>query len=63
MDTIAKVASLAMDFEEIVEMDINPLRAFHKGGVSALDVKITINPIGNNPRAFRIPLCKLIIKW
>lgn len=43
MDTIAKVASLAMDFEEIVEMDINPLRAFHKG-VSALDVKITINP-------------------
>ncbi|NLZ27609.1 MAG: CoA-binding protein, partial [Firmicutes bacterium] len=43
MDTIARVASLAMDFEEIVEMDINPLRAFEKG-VSALDIKITINP-------------------
>lgn len=43
IDTIARVAKLVQDFDEIVELDINPLRAFPEG-VSALDVKITINP-------------------
>ncbi len=43
IDAIARVAKLAEDFPEIVEMDINPIRAFRKG-VTALDIKITISP-------------------
>ncbi|MBN2228793.1 MAG: acetate--CoA ligase family protein [Candidatus Thorarchaeota archaeon] len=42
-DTILKISQLVTDFEEIVELDINPAFAYDKGkGVSAVDVKITI---------------------
>ncbi len=41
METIARVARLSLDFDNIVEMDINPVRV-HVRGVTALDVKITI---------------------
>lgn len=42
VDAIFRVARLATDFEEITEMDINPLRV-HNRGATALDVKITID--------------------
>jgi len=42
-DTILRISQLVTDFEEIVELDINPAFAYEKGkGVSAVDVKITI---------------------
>ena len=42
-DTILRISQLVCDFEDIVELDINPLFAYEKGkGVSAVDVKITI---------------------
>ncbi len=41
-ETIMKVALLVQDFKEIVELDINPLRAYPDGAL-ALDVKITIS--------------------
>ncbi|KXH73946.1 MAG: acyl-CoA synthetase [Candidatus Thorarchaeota archaeon SMTZ-45] len=42
-DTILKISQLVTDFEEIVELDINPAFAYEKGnGVTAVDVKITI---------------------
>ncbi|MFW9918216.1 MAG: acetate--CoA ligase alpha subunit [Candidatus Thorarchaeota archaeon] len=42
-DTILRISQLVSDFEEIVELDINPAFAYEKGkGVSAVDVKITI---------------------
>ncbi len=42
-DTILKISQLVTDFQEIVELDINPAFAYEKGkGVSAVDVKITI---------------------
>jgi len=40
-DTILRVARLVQDFDEITEMDINPVRV-HTKGSTALDVKITI---------------------
>ncbi|MDW7740141.1 MAG: acetate--CoA ligase [Bacillota bacterium] len=40
-DTILRTAQLVTDFNEITEMDINPVRVHHKGA-TALDVKITI---------------------
>ncbi len=43
IDAIARVAKLVEDFPEIVEMDINPIRAYHNGA-TALDIKITISP-------------------
>ncbi len=42
VNTVARTARLALDFPEIVEMDINPLVAY-QDGVLALDVKITIS--------------------
>ncbi|MFY9447666.1 MAG: acetate--CoA ligase family protein, partial [Dethiobacteria bacterium] len=42
IDAVARVARLALDFEEITEMDLNPVRVFTRG-LSALDIKITIN--------------------
>ncbi|MHA1135490.1 MAG: acetate--CoA ligase alpha subunit [Candidatus Thorarchaeota archaeon] len=43
IDTILKISQLVTDFEEIVELDINPAFGYEKGkGVSAVDVKITI---------------------
>ncbi|TFG05121.1 CoA-binding protein, partial [Candidatus Thorarchaeota archaeon] len=42
-DTILKISQLVTDFEEIVELDINPLFGYEKGkGICAVDVKITI---------------------
>lgn len=42
-DTVLKIGQLVTDFEEIVELDINPLFAYEQGkGVCAVDVKITI---------------------
>ncbi|TFG28898.1 CoA-binding protein [Candidatus Thorarchaeota archaeon] len=43
-DTVLKISQLVTDFEDIVELDINPAFAYDKGkGVSAVDVKITIS--------------------
>jgi len=42
-DTILRISQLVTDFEEIVELDINPAFAYEKGrGVTAVDIKITI---------------------
>ncbi len=42
-DTILRISQLVTEFDEIVELDINPAFAYEKGkGVSAVDVKITI---------------------
>jgi acetyltransferase len=42
-DTILRISQLVTDFEEIVELDINPAFGYEKGkGVVAVDVKITI---------------------
>jgi acetyltransferase len=42
-DTILRISQMVTDFEEIVELDINPAFAYEKGkGISAVDVKITI---------------------
>jgi acetate---CoA ligase (ADP-forming) len=44
IDSILRTARLSLDFTEITEMDINPLRV-HPRGATALDVKITIEPV------------------
>ncbi len=42
-DTILRVSQLSMDFEEISEIDINPLFVYERdGGVLALDVKVMV---------------------
>ena len=41
IDMVARAAQLILDFDEISEMDINPLFAY-PDGYSALDIKITI---------------------
>ncbi len=42
-DTILRISQLVTEYEEIVELDINPAFAYERGkGVSAVDVKITI---------------------
>ena len=42
-DTILRISQMVTDFEEIVELDINPAFAYEQGkGISAVDVKITI---------------------
>ena len=43
IDTLLRIARLVIDFPEIKELDINPFFVYEKGqGVSALDVKITL---------------------
>ncbi|MFW9861911.1 MAG: acetate--CoA ligase alpha subunit [Candidatus Thorarchaeota archaeon] len=43
VDTILRISQLVSDFEDIVELDINPAFAYEKGkGAIAVDVKITI---------------------
>jgi acetyltransferase len=44
IDAIFRTARLVLDFEEISEMDINPLRV-HTRGATALDVKMTIERV------------------
>lgn len=44
VDAILRTARLSLDFNEITEMDINPLRV-HPKGATALDVKITIEQV------------------
>ncbi len=44
IDAILRAARLSLDFDEITEMDINPLRVHHQGA-TALDVKITIEQV------------------
>ncbi len=44
IDAIYRTARLAQDFEEITELDINPLRVYSKNAIS-VDVKMTINLI------------------
>ncbi|MEW5784784.1 MAG: acetate--CoA ligase alpha subunit [Bacillota bacterium] len=44
IDAIMRTARLSLDFSEITEMDINPLRV-HTQGATALDVKITIEQV------------------
>ncbi|MEM2864557.1 MAG: acetate--CoA ligase family protein [Candidatus Bathyarchaeia archaeon] len=42
-EAISRVSQLSLDFEEIIEMDINPLFVYEKGkGCAALDAKITV---------------------
>ncbi len=42
-DTILRISQLVIDFEEIVELDINPAFSYEKGkGAIAVDVKMTI---------------------
>lgn len=48
VDAVARVARLSLDFDEITEMDINPIRVYPRGA-AALDVKITIDrPAGQS---------------
>ena len=44
IDAIYRTARLVQDFEEITEMDINPLRVY-ANGATGLDVKITISQL------------------
>ncbi|MHA1345526.1 MAG: acetate--CoA ligase family protein [Candidatus Heimdallarchaeaceae archaeon] len=46
IDTLLRIALLVNDFSEIQELDINPFFVYDEGlGVSALDVKITLNDL------------------
>ncbi|CAB5108953.1 Ribosome LSU-associated GTP-binding protein HflX [Olavius algarvensis associated proteobacterium Delta 3] len=43
VDTLLRVSQLLMDFPEIKELDVNPLRIFHEGeGCLALDARILL---------------------
>lgn len=43
VDTILKLSQMVIDFPEIMEMDINPLRVFPQGeGAIAIDARLTI---------------------
>ena len=43
VETLLRLSQLLMDFPEIKELDINPLRVFHEGeGCRALDARIII---------------------
>ncbi|KJS17556.1 MAG: acyl-CoA synthetase [Peptococcaceae bacterium BRH_c4b] len=42
VDAVGRVARLALDFQEITELDVNPVFVY-PNGLSALDVKITIS--------------------
>jgi acyl-CoA synthetase (NDP forming) len=43
VDTIVKVSALASDFEDILELDINPLMVMERGGGAlAVDIRIGI---------------------
>ncbi len=41
VDTIMRVSQLSLDFSEIVEIDINPLKVFEKGSI-AVDARILL---------------------
>jgi acyl-CoA synthetase (NDP forming) len=43
VETLLRLSQLLVDFPEIKELDINPLRVFHAGeGCSALDARIIV---------------------
>ena len=43
VDSLLRLSQLVMDFPEIVELDVNPLKVFPKGeGVIALDARLTL---------------------
>lgn len=47
VETLLRLSQLLVDFPEIKELDINPLRVFHKGeGSSALDARIIVDGVG-----------------
>ena len=47
-EAISRVSQLSLDFEEITEMDINPLFVYERGkGCAALDAKITVKHGGS----------------
>ncbi len=49
IDTLLRIALLVKDFSEIKELDINPFFVYEEGsGVSALDVKITLDNLKND---------------
>ncbi len=49
-DALLRLSQLVWDFPEIVEMDVNPVIAYHDGeGCCALDVKITLSKTANTP--------------
>ncbi|MDP8247195.1 MAG: acetate--CoA ligase family protein [Candidatus Tritonobacter lacicola] len=45
-DALVRVSALAMDFPQIIEMDINPLKVMPKstGGAVSIDSRITLSP-------------------
>jgi acetyltransferase len=44
VETLLRLSQLLMDFPEIVELDINPLRVFYDDeGCQALDARIILN--------------------
>ena len=47
-DALQRVAQLALDFPEILELDVNPLLAFPQG-VLAVDARILLEPAGSAP--------------
>jgi len=47
IETLLRLSQLLVDFPEIKELDINPLRVFHEGeGCSALDARIILDGVG-----------------
>jgi acyl-CoA synthetase (NDP forming) len=43
-ETLLRLSQLLVDFPEIKELDVNPLRVFHKqGGCRALDARIILD--------------------
>ncbi|MEM2122987.1 MAG: acetate--CoA ligase family protein [Candidatus Bathyarchaeia archaeon] len=44
---MSRVSQLSLDFEDIIEMDINPLFVYERDkGCAALDAKITVRHAG-----------------
>jgi acyl-CoA synthetase (NDP forming) len=48
---LLRVARLAEDFPEVAELDLNPVVAV-PSGVAALDVKLKLQPVGDEPDAY-----------
>jgi acetate---CoA ligase (ADP-forming) len=49
-DALLRLSQLLIDFPEISELDINPLRVFQENnGCRALDARVMLRPSGDNP--------------